>query len=116
MYFTWLAARFGLSEGEYELLPTNSNAQPSAGGAATTRVARLSQYLRFCYRSRLVRGGIVLLVLIPVTPPAYKKGKEWRAERELWASGFPDYADVKEYERLLPQHNLHLEWPEGKNG
>lgn len=97
----------------YELLPTNAGG--GGGTAVPDSAAPLTHLWRSCYRSRLVRGLVLLFLLFVIAPLSSKKWKE-RSRREGTQQGFYGFAAEKEYERNLPQHNMELNWPEGKRG
>lgn len=80
----------------YQPLPTTSYNEL---GVPTFRSKRASG------RQKTVVGLLItsiLLIFVRITV------RQW--------SGVPDYADIKQYEKELPQHDLDLPFPEGRNG
>lgn len=99
----------------YELLPTNSQtaAAPTKPTSEPSEGPSPWNVCFYCSRpakrlAALVVGVIVFLTFLV----NYTRGRTV----EFVEEAFPDYADVKDYERRLPQHDLDLKWPEGKDG
>lgn len=92
------------SEEDYELLPGETGSprpQDSHRRRTTSR-----HVLLLCQKTCTLRRVLLGLAAIPVL----------LALGILWSGIPPDYADIREYERTLPQHNLSLPYPEGQDG
>ncbi|TFY73193.1 hypothetical protein EWM64_g10819, partial [Hericium alpestre] len=97
------ASRF--STDTYELEPLFAeSALPTANGAAWPKHPSSSS--RRCFRIFTVRhifatlAGIFTLLLIGL----------------FWSGVPPSYSEIREFERRLPQHNISLSLPEGRQG
>ncbi|KAF7965020.1 hypothetical protein HWV62_1035 [Athelia sp. TMB] len=100
----WRAVRFE----DYDLLPSDRSNLGSLRQDKPTRrrfLLLLSLVLfvqKTCSLRRIILGIASLpMVLVFLT---------------LWSGVPPDYRDIREYERALPQHNLSLPYPAGQDG
>lgn len=59
-----------------------------------------------CFHLVTLRRAVIFILSIPVL----------LALGILWSGIPPSFDNIREYERLLPQHNLSLPYPEGENG
>ena len=110
-------ARFFTSRtGSYELLPTNaSGGQTSSNPSSSPDGPGLRA--RLLLHSRLIQriGAFFLITMLGLLAVRwyYRWPREFSDEEY---HGLPTYREIREYERNLPQHDLNLPWPEGKNG
>lgn len=95
------------SEEDYELLPGESGSpRPQEHHRRRSTVTTPRRALLLFQKTCTLRRFLLGLAAIPVL----------LALGILWSGIPPDYADIREYERTLPQHNLSLPYPEGQDG
>ncbi|KAG9003015.1 hypothetical protein FRB93_011302 [Tulasnella sp. JGI-2019a] len=105
--------RFQKSGADYELLPTNATTGSARSQSDPSADAPPPWVQLYCSRPAKRVGALVIAVVIGLTIFSKWQHYEWEMiEDEL----LPNYEDVWEFERRLPQHNLDLPWPEGKDG
>lgn len=92
------------SEEDYELLPGDTASPRPQDHHRRRTPPRRAQLL--CQKACTLRRFLLGLAAIPVL----------LAVGILWSGIPPDYADIRQYERTLPQHNLSLPYPEGQEG
>ncbi|TFK50708.1 hypothetical protein OE88DRAFT_1808951 [Heliocybe sulcata] len=86
------------SEEDYELLPS-SNGSPAGAGARKWHQRRSARGLLYaCLHLFTVRRLLILLVSVPLL----------LVLGVLWSGVPPSYADIRAFERNLPQHNVSL--------
>jgi hypothetical protein len=90
------------SDETYALLSSDSDLERPSTPRPRRRNA-IFRIIRSCFTLRRI---LILIVLIPV----------FIVILILWNGVPPSYADVRDYEKRLPQHNLSLSFPEGDTG
>lgn len=90
---------------DYELLPTASQHHDPPEKAPWIQL--------YCSRpAKRLTAAFVALVLTLMLLSKYMHTR-WRGSNE---EGFPDYQDIWQLERRLPQHKMKLPFPEGYYG
>ena len=98
---------------QYELVPNNEEGLPTRRASPTPRKQqqpfrpRSPRALCFACLHLLTPRRILTFVICVFS---------FLAIGILWSGVPPSYENIREFERRLPQHNLSLPFPEGKDG